>query len=473
MDFAPYQHFVELHGAWLLTAGATLAGGIAAGHALLRKKDPRAAQVWLIVCLFIPYLGAFAYFLFGINRIETRAKKLREPTVETTGEEDVEEEATALSDDRFGTVGYRVTRQAGSSGNVVRSLVNGESAYPAMLSAIDQAEDCVYLASYIFSNDHIGQRFVQALKEAQDRGVEVRVLVDAIGEWYSLPRIKRQMAKARLPYRRFLPPRWFPPFGYVNLRTHRKLLLVDGRVGFTGGMNIGARHIMDNLGRRHADDVHFELRGPVVADLVQVFCDDWRFAAGERLPRSDAAAAIEGGAHCRVIPDGPNEDVDKLASVLQGAIANAERSVSIMTPYFLPERDLLVGLQTAALRGVDVRVVIPARSNLPYVDWATQHVLSELTSKGVRVFRRSPFSHAKLFAADDRYALIGTANLDPRSLRLNFELGVEVFDQGLAKTLAQMVRDSGDEEITSERLMRRSFPARLRDAAFALLTPYL
>ncbi len=456
------------NGTWLFTAGHVLGAAIACIHVLLKKKESRSAQVWLIICIFIPYLGPFSYFLFGINRIETRARKLREPV-----DEFVATTAPEVFEHRFALVGRRVVQQPARSGNSVRALENGESAYPAMLHAIEQAHSFVYLSSYIFSNDHIGHSFVSALAAAMRRGVEVRVLVDAIGEWYSLPRIKREMARAGIPYRRFLPPRWFPPFGYVNLRSHRKLLVADGRVAFTGGMNIGERHVMDRFGRRHADDVHFELRGPVVEDLVGVFIDDWQFAANEllepELPKLDRV----GDCWCRVVPDGPNEDLDKLASVLQGAIANAEHSVSIMTPYFLPERDLLVGLQTAAMRGVDVRVVIPERSNLPYVDWATRHVLSELTRKGVRVFTRQPFSHAKLFSADDRYALIGTANLDPRSLRLNFELGVEVFDEEFAAGVGRLIRSDDDPEIDTAELQARSLPRRLRDATFALFTPYL
>ena len=452
----------------LFTAGHAMAATVACVHVLLKKRESRAAQVWLIICVFVPYLGPFAYFLLGINRIETRARRLREPS-----EEPPEQPQPDGLDSRFAAVGRRVTRRASLPGNAVRALENGEAAYPAMIGAIDRADRFVYLCSYIFSNDHIGKRFVSALAAAQERGVAVRVLVDSIGEWYSLPRIKREMARADIPYRRFLPPRWFPPFGYVNLRSHRKLLIVDGDVGFTGGMNIGERHVMDRLGRRHADDVHFELRGPVVADLAAVFIDDWRFACQEVLGAVPRSAPLDAAHWCRVVPDGPNEDMDKLASVLQGAIANAARSVCIMTPYFLPERDLMVGLQTAALRGVDVQVVIPARSNLPYVDWATRHLLPDLVSKGVKVSVRQPFSHAKLFVADDEYALIGTANLDPRSLRLNFELGVEVFDKGFAASLSALIRSDEDVPVTSAMLQSRSLPVRLRDATMALFTPYL
>ncbi|MEZ5597833.1 MAG: phospholipase D-like domain-containing protein [Pseudomonadales bacterium] len=329
------------------------------------------------------------------------------------------------------------------------------------------------LCSYIFDNDEVGRRFVGALAEAQARGVSVRVLVDAIGECYSWPRISRELRRAELPSRRFLPPRFVPPFGYVNLRTHRKLLIVDGAIGFCGGLNIGDRHVTDASGYRPVDDAHFRMEGPVVTDLRTLFSDDWRFAAGEDLPRVPVCA-VAGDMLCRVVPGGPNEDMDKLLFILHGALASARRYVYIMTPYFLPERDLVAALQTTALRGVDVRVVVPYRSNLRYVDWAMQHMLPTLLRSGVRVFRRRKFSHAKLLTVDGRYSLVGSANLDPRSLRLNFEVGVEIFDEGFARELELLMeQEMAAPEDTVASLFARGRTRRLRDACMALFTPYL
>jgi len=224
---------------------------------------------------------------------------------------------------------------------------------------------------------------------------------------------------------------------------------------------------------REVDDIHFCLRGPVATDLQRLFLDDWRFAANEILPLLTHEQVL-GNMLCRVVPDGPNEDLDKLLFIIQSAIATARESILIMTPYFLPERDLIVALQTAALRGVEVGVVVPRRSNLPYVDWAMQHALPALVAQGVRVFRREPFSHAKLLTVDGRYALIGSANLDPRSLRLNFEVGVEIFDADFARAIEVVIRSdmTGPEETVSG-LAGRGRLRRLRDAATALFTPYL
>ena len=455
-----------------LTASYLLLGFAAGAHALLNKTEPRAAQVWLIICLFVPIAGAALYYAIGINRIQTRARRLHEPR-RITGHADRLSRAALTRHGPYLVIGNRVGDMPAREGNHAQMLFNGDEAYPEMLKAIEQAHERVLLSTYIFDNDTVGREFVQALARAKARGVEVRVLVDAIGELYSWPRISRELARAGVEHRRFLPPRWLPPFGYVNLRTHRKLLIVDRDMAFCGGMNIGLRHGSPGNAVRQVDDMHFCLRGPVAVDLQRVFLDDWRFAAREQLPLLDGGTSA-GGMLCRAVADGPNEDLDKLLFIIHGAIASARESVLIMTPYFLPERDLIMALQTAALRGVEVAVVVPERSNLPYVDWAMQHLLPALVSRGVRVFRREPFSHAKLLTVDGRYALIGSANLDPRSLRLNFEVGVEVFDESFARSMEVVIRaDMVGREETLSSLRARGRLRRLRDAAMALFTPYL
>ncbi len=468
---------VEDWQALLLTGSYLLLGAAAGAHALLNKTEPRAAQVWLFICLFIPIAGAAIYFAIGVNRIQTRARRLYEPqrhgvTTPRLSRESLTRHGPYL------VIGNRVADMPAREGNTAEMLFNGDEAYPAMLKAIAGASERILLCTYIFDADRVGSEFVAALKAAVQRGVEVRVLVDAIGELYSWPQISRMLRRAGIQHRRFLPPRWLPPFGYVNLRTHRKLLLVDRDIAFCGGMNISARHVMQGQAGRKVDDIHFCLRGPVASDLSRLFLDDWRFAANETLPLLTAPLLndeqVYGTMLCRVVPDGPNEDLDKLLFIIQSAIATARESILIMTPYFLPERDLIVALQTAALRGVEVIVVVPRRSNLPYVDWAMQHALPALVAQGVRVFRRDAFSHAKLLTVDGRYALIGSANLDPRSLRLNFEVGVEIFDADFARAIEVVVRSdmTGSEE-TVAGLLGRGRLRRLRDAAMALFTPYL
>jgi cardiolipin synthase A/B len=252
---------------------------------------------------------------------------------------------------------------------------------------------------------------------------------------------------------------------------------VDGEIAFTGGMNIADYHMVTQPRvRKPVQDVHFRLRGPVVAQLAAVFAEDWRVATREALPLPPVPQAYRDGAMCRVITDGPDEDVDKLELILVAAISQARHRVCIMTPYFIPSHELASAMKAAALRGVEVDIVLPQRSNLRFVDWATRHQLAPLLQHGVRVHQQAPpFAHSKLLVVDDAYAQIGTANIDPRSLRLNFELAVEIYDAAVAAALAAPIdaaRENGV-PVTLAALNGRRLPARLRDAFFWLFSPYL
>ncbi len=469
---------------WALLTLITLGAAAAAGHALLSKRDPRAALGWIAVCLMFPLAGPALYFLFGINRIRTRARKLQvQPggaSREARGQEGVGEltyHDVVAEFRELARTSDAITGRPLVGGNRIELLHSGEQTYPAMLEAISSASRSVYLATYIFESNRTGLRFAAALAAARARDVEVRVLIDGIGELYSLPRIGTVLHRLGVPMARFLPPRLLPPAIHINLRNHRKLLVVDGRVGFTGGMNIGDRHLAD-----HRDDpgrvvdAHFRLEGPIVRQMERVFIDDWAFAADETLDVSDPANDERGSAICRSIVDGPDDDMDRMATILTGAAAVAHRRICIMSPYFLPPPGLYAALQAAALRGVEVSVILPGKNNLAFVQWATRNVLTELLRWGVRVYYQpAPFAHTKLFVVDDHYAQIGSANLDPRSLRLNFEFGVEVYDTAFASTLAAHFEEvrGRSTELSVEDLDGRPLLIKVRDASAWLFSPYL
>ena len=269
---------------------------------------------------------------------------------------------------------------------------------------------------------------------------------------------------------------WRMPF--LNLRNHKKLLVVDGRTGFTGGMNITGDSVLTDGPAHPVADTHFRLRGPVVAQLTDAFARDWRFTTGEDLegeawfPRT----RDDLDDHCvaRVIASGPDQDLEKIEMVLLEAIGCATSSIHLMTPYFLPGDQIVTALALAALRGVDVEIVVPRRSNHRVVDLAMRAHVGPLLDRGVRIwFGRSPFNHSKLMVVDRRWCLIGSANWDMRSLRLNFELDVEVYSRGLASTLDSLMRSQHDARLRAETLAQRSLPVRLRDAGFRLLLPYI
>jgi cardiolipin synthase len=460
---------------------------VSAGHALLSKRDPKAAIGWIAVCILFPFAGPFLYYLFGINRVRTRAQKLqrrsgllhaaeaapvRKQEIGPVIDADVKNENPELVH-----ISDIITNRPLVGGNLIEVLYNGEQAYPAMLAEIENARHSLFLATYIFEIDHTGRSFIDGLSRAVRRGVDVRIIVDGLSDMYHLPRASRRLKKHGITVARFLPPRLIPPTVPINLRNHRKILVADGEVGFTGGINITDSH----LAERHENsdrvvDLHFRLKGPVVKQIEQVFIEDWGFLTGTVEGSAQGGSTQEGSAACRVITEGPNEDLDKLVMILIGAISAARTSIVIMTPYFLPPRGLLAALQAAALRGLRVTIILPAKNDSRLVHWATRNLLWELLERGVRVYYQPPpFVHTKLVIIDEHYLHIGSANIDPRSLRLNFELAVEVFDRPLAKILTEHMESviQRSQPVMLEDLDDRPLPVRVRDSLAWLLSPYL
>lgn len=468
------------------TLAAALAFG-AAGHALLNKSDPRSALGWVAICLTFPLAGPLLYLIFGFNRIQRRATRLRQeiaslpvamPLIlsEQTAQAAVPPELLLAPMQRLGQIGRNVLDQNLIGGNCVEPLINGQEAYPAMLDAIRAARRTVYLTTYIFDSDELGRQFIDALHQAMDRGVEVRVLIDGAGEKYSWPWASRLLRKQGVPTALFLPPHLFPPELRINMRTHRKLLIVDGSLGFTGGMNISQRNLTDTNVRRPIADIHFILRGPVVNQLQNVFIDDWLFTTQERLMPPAATSEPSGDCLCRAVVDGPDQAPDNLSALLAGVISAATTSIKIMTPYFVPPREIQSALRAARYRGVAVTVLLPEHNNLPFVHWASRHLLSDLLRTGVNIcYQPDPFCHAKLLLVDGVYTHLGSANFDCRSLRLNFELTVEVLDRALARSLERWFNaaTARSRPIALTELASRTLPIRMRDAFFWLFMPYL
>lgn len=464
---------------WLWLPLDLLLSTLASGHALLTKRDPRAMIGWVALCYLTPFIGSVLYYLLGINRVQTRARRLAARSPFTTATPSPDHPSTPLDTDirKLSGIAAHISEQPLVGGNRVDCLHDGEQAYPAMLEAIAQARRSVFLASYIFDTGSVGQRFIEALGTALERGLDVRVLVDGIGELSGRPRASRLLARRGLRVARFIPPRIIPPQLSINLRNHRKILVIDGEVAFTGGMNISHLHLAaDKTNPRRVTDLHFRLQGPVAGQLQQAFLEDWGFVTGEREPVPEPDPPVSGSAFCRTIVDGPNEDLDKMIEVMIAVICAARRRIGIMTPYFLPPAELLSALRAAALRGVDVALLLPGKPDHAFINWGASHVLDLLLRDRVWVgLRPPPFAHSKLLLIDDAYTLLGSANLDPRSLRLNFELGVEVYDRDVAWELWRHLETVRlrCRALDNATLTDRPLPIRLRDALAWSCSPYL
>jgi cardiolipin synthase len=460
---------------------------IASVHVVLYKRDSRAAVAWVGVIWLAPVVGPVLYVLLGINRIRRHAAGQRQQSPFVSSGEFLRPARPAPSvtlpstHGHLGTLAQLVDRVAGRpllAGNAVSPLVDGDEAFPAMLDAIDRAALSVALSTYIFDHDFAGRLFVDALARAVTRGVAVRVLIDTVGARYSRPSIvhaleRRAVRVAR--YGRTLVP-WRMP--YVNLRNHRKILVVDGREGFTGGINIREGCLLARRPRHPVQDLHFRLNGPVVAQLMETFVEDWAYTTGEQLdgaswfPQPD----VTGPVFARGINDGPDEDFEKARFVFLGALACAQERVRIVTPYFVPDQGLITALDVAALRGVRVDIVVPQRSNLAFVQWAATAQLWQVLHHGCRVYATPPpFDHSKLMLVDGGWALFGSTNWDARSLRLNFEFGVECYDEALVTRLDALVdrKLAGAREVTARDVNARPLPVKLRDGIVRLAAPYL
>ncbi|MCG8532506.1 MAG: cardiolipin synthase [Desulfovibrionales bacterium] len=459
-------------------------GLLGAVHALLTRRHPNSALVWVAICVSLPGIGILAYLIFGVNRVRRSAERLRQEFEEQDNQPepvatDAESHTCTVNEisEEFAElekIGRSITGTLPLKGNSITPLYNGRQAYPAMLEAISNAKQSVYLSTFLFEKDGIGKKFYAQLVAAKNRGISVAVLLDGFGLLWSWIRLNSLLKRNGVPVTRFLPIRLFPPQIRMNLRNHRKLLLIDGHTGFTGGMNIGGSRTAK--GRQRMSDMHYKLTGPIVSQLQEVFFEDWAYANGEKHIPKPPPMKHTGRILSRVIKDGPDNPDNPLHLSIVATINTARTSIRIMTPYFLPSRELTSALTVAALRGVDVRIILPAKSNLPFVHWAMRNYMGELLEAGVRIFYQPPpFCHTKLLIIDGRYTQFGSANLDPRSLQLNFELNIEALDAELAQTLNTHVNTTikASRELSCFEIAGRSLPVRMRDAFFWLFSPYL
>jgi cardiolipin synthase len=347
-----------------------------------------------------------------------------------------------------------------------------------MLEAIRSARSTIVAASYIFRADRVGNAFIDALADAHHRGVDVRVLVDGIGSGYLWSPAVRRLRQAGVPTARFmhyvLP--WRMPF--LNMRSHKKILVVDGQVGFTGGLNLGEENTRVLHRPRRVEDVHFRVKGPVVSQLTLTFAEDWSFTTGEVLDQPHWWPEAERGGMvlARGISSGPDEDLGKLEAVLGVAVCEARRHLRIVSPYFLPDGDLSSALRLAALRGVQVDIILPEKSDHRPLDWAMRAHLEGLMADGITCHLiPPPFDHSKLVTVDGQWCLLGSANWDVRSLRLNFEFNLECYGAETTSAIDRLIdaKVSRARPLTREDLFSRPPPVRFRDALARLMLPYL
>jgi cardiolipin synthase len=459
-------------------------------RALTRGHAVPGTLAWILAILMFPGLGAAAYLLVAnpsIRRTSRRkrlkAEALRLAIAARVDEGPSAEAASALSpiERSILHLATRLTGLLPSGGNAVELLTENGAAFGRIEQALAAARRSIWAEYYIIQGDETGRRFLEILADRAAAGVDVRLLYDAVGSSRADPARLAAIVAAGGRAEAFLPLNPLRRRWAIHLRNHRKVVVVDGAEGFTGGMNVGNEYSGRARKRRTEPwrDTHLALRGPAVRDLAQTFAEDWHFATDERLlppPRPKPPPPPPGAAIVAVVPSGPDQEQNANALAYFAGIASARARCYVTSPYFVPDEPTKRALESAALRGVDVRLLVPGRSDVALLRAAARSYYAPLVRAGVRVFEYRPaMLHAKTMAVDGAWGMVGSANLDIRSFRWNFEVGAIAFDPEFARRLEErFLADLAEsQEITPQWLGRRRFPTRLRESAARLLSPLL
>lgn len=462
---------------------------LALGAVILRRKEPAALAAWSLVIIFVPVVGLILFAFFGSERISRKARKIerrksaREGVVDAP-EDFPDETAKAIPEvfaTRFADVerfGRRLAKMPATVGNGITLFHSSADMYDEMLAAISRAKNTINMEYYIWEADDTGAKFRDAIIAACQRGVECRLLMDSAGSWRFPGKWIRQLRDAGAKVDFFLKPDYSFRWPRINFRNHRKLCIIDGRIGFLGSANIGDEY----LGRKVDFDVwidtNIELRGPAVRYLQDVFAEDWYFTTDEDLrgekffPKSQPA----GEGIVQLLPSGPDQQFSPLEQVLLAVVPRARETIQIVTPYFVPNKVMQMALEHAALRGVRVEVIVPKRTDVGPIIWVSRSYYPELLAAGVHIYEFEPgMLHSKLVIVDGHSCLIGSANMDVRSFRLNFELGALLYESEVANRLAIWFRQrkTESERITRSMVTDRPLRARLFEGVARVFSPLL
>lgn len=470
----------------IVEAGAALLGVVSLAFiplVLLRRKEASSAIAWIMVLIFLPLVGVVLFWFLGRDRVRRPAREKQALDVVLRGRlaslppfarsSEMEPDLKDQHPEHRGLMrlASKVGRTEIAGGNRVDVLVGAPDVYEAMIDAIGQARDHVHLEYYILRPDpKSGLPILDALVAAAKRGVKVRILYDAFGS-RALGGALRELRKAG-----GYAAKWFPidPIRrawMIHLRNHRKLMVVDGAVGFTGGVNVGDEFIPWR-------DVHLRVEGPAVSQLQAIFVEDWFFATRKDLavPEFFPSLPGTGTSVVQMVQSGPDTTVEPIHRLFFALIASARERVYITTPYFVPDRAVLVALQTAALRGVDVRLMLPRQSNHRVTFHAGRSFYDELLEAGVTIHEYLPgMVHTKSMVVDGRFATVGSANLDVRSFRLNFELIALIYDPDVVGRVERIfLEDLGHTEVVDLALWRkRSVVIKVKEGIGRLCAPLL
>ncbi|MBR7554557.1 cardiolipin synthase [Allobacillus sp. GCM10007491] len=455
----------------------------------IENRNPSQTLNWILIFAVFPVVGFFFYLLFGRNyKKKKRFEKKKEADEKAFNMYEVSRVFNNKEIDQMGDhqkMFFRLAQELGNSpisfNTDTRVLTNGAEKFPELIEALKKAEHHIHLEYYIVRNDQIGKQIQEVLIEKAKQGVEVRFLYDAVGCW-ALPNLYiEQMKEAGIHVQAFAPVR-FPLIGSrINYRNHRKIVIVDGKIGFMGGLNIGDEYLGKVKMYGKWRDTHLYVRGESVRSLQLIFLRDWQYETDEQLlehkylqPEVLDHKQIQGGV--QMIAGGPDNKWETIKKLYFAMIISAKKKIWIASPYFIPDDDVLTAMKVASLSGLDVRLIVPSKPDKRVVFHASRSYFAELLDAGIRVFEyEKGFMHSKVMLVDDELASIGTSNMDMRSFHLNFEVNAFLFKTDSTIELKEdFERDFLDSnELVPETFNKRSIFIRVMESFFRLLSPLL
>lgn len=443
---APLIEFLKMFFNWAFALYIVMVGLVI----FLENKDPAKTMAWLLVLFLLPIVGFVFYILFGQNyRNKFRSKRKNKLSrVKLDQAANYQREMIDYLDlfgnnesyvnNRLINLLLKNANAPFSVNNWVEVLTNGEVTYTAMLEAMENASEHIHFEFFIIRNDNIGKRMKETLMRKAQEGVKVRVIYDSVGCWKLSRSYIKDLKDAGCEVKPFFPV-VFPILSReLNYRNHRKIIVVDGRVGFVGGLNIGDEYLGANKHLGFWRDTHLKILGEAVYSLQDIFLNDWHFLTGQQLEESSMFPRLGdcGGTTMQIAASGPDSDWSSLLQAYFTMISTAEDRIWITTPYLVPEESIKMGLKTAALSGVDVRIIIPSKPDHFFVYWASRDNIEELLEAGVKIYcYEKGFVHSKIILVDGIGASVGTANLDIRSLEINFEVNAFIYDRDVVMRL--------------------------------------
>ncbi len=451
---------------------------------LLDRKEPVKTMAWLLVLFFLPIIGVILYFFFGQNMRKERHinRKSVSQLTKHSMLESVTQHDIALPEAHRELIQLFVNQNKSLpfKDNSIQIFTHGKQMFDSLLSDIKQAKKHIHLETYIFEDDDLGNTIADALIEKAHEGLEIRVLYDDVGCWNVHDRFFKRMKKEGVDIHSFMPV-IFPLFtSKINYRNHRKICIIDGGIGYIGGMNIADRYVNGTKNQAWRD-THLKIIGKSVYGLQRTFLMDWYFMTRKLLKNkkyypeispqitNDCLVQIVASSSASLWPD-----------IMQGYVKvlnNARRYVYLETPYFIPTQPILFAIQTAALSGIDVRIIVPAKGDNFFVDCACRSFLPEVLKAGAKVYYyKAGFNHSKILVSDDMLCSVGSTNIDPRSFENNMEVNAFIYDKSTAQQIARIVRaDMRKSRLISNinQIRSKNMFVHLWDSIIRMLSPLL